>query len=230
MFSVLRRDSFTLFLGGIPIALGLLFYFLIGRWVYTVLLPRGQKGLESLIGIGSWADFLSYILLPLVTVVMFFFINWTFVLVVSLVASPFNDLISSRVERIVSGGNPESPRESFRKMLRRVRLIFVNEIKKIIFVVSLTILAFGLSLFPLLVPVSVLLSALLMSMSFLDYSWCRHQMPLGECLSHLRSSFGAYAVSGGIFMVLMSIPLVNLFSLPLAIIYFTILFTKRSEN
>ena len=226
---ILKKDRVILPLAFIPIVMGALIYLLLGGWIYGDVLGTGMEWMESHLGEGL-GETIRYVLATLISVVMFFFVSWTFVLIVSLLAAPFNDMISTRVERVLGGHERSSLDKSLKKMAKGILGIVLNEIKKIVFIIILGFFAFVLSIFPILSPISLMISALLMAVNFIDYSWSRHQMDFGECLAHLKSSFFVYSISGGLFMVLLSIPVINLFSLPLAVIYFTILFVKRSET
>ena len=227
--SVLQKDRIIILLALVPIVMGVLIYFLLGSWIYGDILGTGLEWIKSYLD-GDFGETIRYALVSLFTVIMFFLVNWTFVLIVSLLAAPFNDMISTRVEKVLVGLEMNTLDESLKKVTSRIFEIILNEIKKIIFIIILGFLAFGMGLFPILSPISLIISALLMAINFIDYSWSRHKMSFKECLFHLKSSLFVYGLSGGLFMVLLSIPVINLFVLPLAVIYFTILFVKRSET
>ena len=227
--SVLKKDPSIIVFCLIPVLLGLLIYFLLGHWIYGNLLDSALAWVESHTGEG-WRFLVRYLLLGVSTVFMFFLVNWTFVLIVSLLSAPFNDLVSSRVEMVLCGKGYLPARESFRDILKRIRDIFINEIKKLSFVILFSLTGLVLGFFPLLTPLTFIISSLLVTINFIDYSWSRHKMSFRECLMNLKASCFSYIVAGGIFMILISLPFLNLVFLPLAVIYFTILFVKRSED
>jgi len=229
-FKVLQKDKWTLALGMIPVLLGSIVYYFLGLWLYGDVLAMGKEWVENSLSSGGWGTVAYYMMMILLTVVMYFLISWTFVLVVSIIASPFNDLLSSRVEKVLLNEVPESISESFANTFKKIFITLLNETKKIAVIAIISLASFSLSFFPLLVPISVILSGLLLSANFLDYSWSRHDIALKGCLNGIRKSLLIYTVSGVVFLTLLSIPLVNIFCLPLAVIYFTVLFIENKHS
>ena len=74
--------------------------------------------------------------------------NYTFVLVVSLFASPFNDMIVDRVLKKQQGEEP-SLELSFKETLKRLPKTLMNETKKISLIVVLSIISLFYLLFHL---------------------------------------------------------------------------------
>ena len=225
-WKIFVSDKVIMAFGTIPVVIGVLIYFLLGGWLYGDFLNYGQKWVEKTITSGFWGDVLYYILAAVMTIALYFLVNWTFVLIVSLIACPFNDLISARVEKIVLQQQPDSVKESIRKMCVRYFKILINEMKKIAFVALLTFLSFIFSLAGL-VPISFILSALLLAMAFVDYSWSRHELSFAQCVKDVKRSFFSYTIAGAIFLLLMAVPFVNILALPLAVVHFTLLFAKK---
>jgi CysZ protein len=225
-FVILRKDKWTLLLSLIPVFIGISIYIVMGTWLYGDVFEWGKSLIETNIQ-GGWLSALSGVIILVLTVFFFFIINWTFVMIVGLIAAPFNDMISRRVEKILSGQLPPELSESFRIMLGRLGKTIINEIKKVIFLLTLTIVGFGISF--ILPPLGFIISALLYATNFADYSWSRHDLRLGLCLQDTRNSLIPYVLSGCGFLVLVAIPVVNLFILPYSTIYYTILFTKSQK-
>ena len=226
---ILKKDQKILLLALVPIIMGIVIYLLLGGWIYGEVLGAGTDWMESYLG-EDLGGAIRYVLVSLISILMYFMVSWTFVLIVSLLAAPLNDIVSTRVENALGEHKRDANNESSNKMIKRLFKIISNEIKKIIFIIILGFIAFALGFIPILSPISIVISCLLMAVNFIDYSWSRHQMSFSECFGHLKASFFVYSISGGLFMVLLSIPVVNLFALPVAVIYFTILFVKRSET
>jgi CysZ protein len=229
-FKIWRQDKWVLLFSLIPIFLGFLVYALVGNLIYTDLMAYLKTSLMSYFDQSGYASFVYYIVVTLVTVVLFFAVNWGFVLVVSVIAGPFNDLISTRVERTVLKLEQEEIQSSIKNMLKKLVATILNEIKKVSLVVLLTIFALVLNFIPLLSPVSFILSAILMSVTFLDYSWGRRGLTFKECVADVKKSFWSYGLSGAGFLLLFSVPLLNIFVLPFAVIYFTVLWSRRQVS
>lgn len=222
-FSIIKKDKIVALLGAIPITLGALIYYFVGSWFYNSMLASGKAFIDSNISEGTLGGILYYVLYFLIFLVLYFLINWTFVLLVSIIASPFNDLLSARVEKLHRGGELPSVQDSFKQMLGRILKTIFTELKKISLILILTIMAALLSLTQLLAPIGLALSGLLLAVQFLDYSWSRHELTFGDCVNEVKSNFINYLIAGILSAFLMTIPLVNLLVLPFAVVYFTIL-------
>ncbi len=223
---IMKSDKWIILFSMIPILIGIVLYYFLGQWLYVDVYEWGKQIIASKVESG-WLSVLSGLFVGVLTVFFFFVINWTFVIAVSLFASPFNDLISSRTEKISKGQAPPDISDSISRMMKRMVHTFINEIKKVIFILLVTIIGFIFSFF--LPPISVVISALLLAISFVDYSWSRHNLHFRKCLSDVRGSFLPYTASGGLFLVLVGIPVVNLFALPYSVIYYTVLFSKNQK-
>lgn len=229
-FKYIVKDKVNLFFTAIPLSIGTAIYFLIGKWMYGSVLDQGKDLIKQKISQGGFGDFLYYIIMAIMTVVLFFVINWTFVLVVSIIASPFNDLISSRIEKMERGQIPETVSQGFSKMFANLFGTIWNELKKVSVIGFFTIMAVLLSFFAVLMPFSFIISAILLSVQFVDYSWSRHNWSLGTCLNDVRRNLIPYLAMGSLFILAISIPVINLIVPPLATSYYTLLWIKRNQE
>lgn len=228
--SVMKGDKWIMLLSTIPVLIGLALYYWLGAWMYGDVLAWGNDWVKQAISNDSWGNVITWFIGIIMTVVLYFVISWTFVLIISIIASPFNDVISARVERAILGKAEQSIGESFSTMFKRILRILWNESKKILFIVSLSLVGFLFSLIPFLVPVSFVISAALLAVGFLDYSWSRHEMKLGECIADLKRSVVPYTLGGSVFLFLIAVPVLNLFLLPYAVVYFTVLFSNNQKQ
>lgn len=225
---IFKEDKWVSALSLVPIIVGATIYYFLGHYIYGDMLNMGKAWIETSVNSNGWGSFLYYIMVGILTIGFYFLLSWTFVLVVSGIASPFNDIVSRRVERVLAGEIPESIGASFTRISARFVKTIINEAKKIAFIIVLSILALGMSFIPMLAPIGIIISAVLLAVSFLDYSWSRHDMPFRECLNDIRKNFLSYAIMGGIFLALISIPILNLLLLPFGVVYFTVLYTDRN--
>jgi uncharacterized protein involved in cysteine biosynthesis len=137
-------------------------------------------------------------------------------------------VISQRIERKLRGQLPATDRAGgFRQALGWLVRSLANELKKLTVIVALTVAAVALNFVPFLFPLAFLLLALLMSSQFLDYSWSRHELPLGHCVRDLLASPFAHALAGAAFLMLVTVPLLNALVPALATSYYTVLWTNR---
>ena len=224
-FQMIKQDRYIQLLCLVPVLMGIVLYYLIGNWIFNDLYTMGHDYISGKMGEGSFASFFGYILVGLLSVGFYFIINWGFFLIVSMIAAPFNDLISERVEKGLQNDEKDPIGLSMKRIFKNIVFLIVHQIKKFLFFSLIGIIGFALSFtFP---PISIFISAILLGVSFLDYSWERHLMTFRESLADLRSNFFSYGMGGGIFLLLISIPIVNLFILPLGVVYFTVLFVNK---
>ena len=219
---MIKGDRVLLLLSLIPVLIGILFYGLLGGWVFSSVIPWANDLLQNWLSIEWLGAILGWIIKALMTILLFFVINWTFFLVVSLLASPFNDLISSRVEKKLMGVELGSIGSEFNGFFNKVIFILVNESKKVLIIMLLSLISLALSFFPLLSPLTIFLQAMLVAVNFLDYSWSRHDLKMSECARAYKEKFVENTLAGFIGVILLAIPGVNLVALPNLVVLFTI--------
>lgn len=162
---------------------------------------------------------------------VFLIMSWTFVLVVGIISAPFNSMLSSRIEDMLVGKKVDSDKQrTFREILSGLGRTFVDEFQKIFFIIILTGLALFLNLFPIFYPIGVFILALLMAVQFVDYSWSRHELRFGACVKDTVRNVIPYAGSGFLFLVLISVPIINSLVPALATSYYTVLWLNRQKR
>ncbi len=227
---LLFKDKVLLTLGMFPVLIGIGLYTLLGAKLYNFAMGEGQAYIQGKLGDGAGASVLYWVLFMIFFVLLFFIVNWTFVMIVSVLASPFNDLISSRVEKNILGTISKDEKFSISKLLKNFVKIAWNELKKVIFILFLTLLSGIFSLIPPLAPITFLLSALLLTIQFVDYSWSRHDYNVGRCIRDILSNLFSYTLGGVLFLFFMAIPGLNLLMLPVAVIFFTLIFVEKNKK
>ena len=226
---ILKKDKWIIVFGSLPAFISLIMFYFLGDFIFGNVLTYGKGQIESYLTSEGWSTFLYWIIAGFLTAIFFLLVNWFFFLIVSIIASPFNDLISSRTERILIGEQPIAINESVSVMLKKIVATVFTEIKKVLLIITVSLIALIFSFFPLFAPIGALLSSILMAASFLDYSWSRHGMKVRECVGHVKGNFIIYALTGGGCLLLVSVPLVNILILPFGTIFFTILFHENKR-
>lgn len=226
----LFADKINFMLAMVPVLIGIAVYVLLGGWVFQSVIPMGEEWVSSYFVNDTLGDIFYYMIVGLMTVFIYLLVSWTMVLIISLIASPFNDLISARIERKVRGKNPEDISKGFAGLIGKLFKTLFNEIKKVIMIIFLTLIAFALNLLPILVPVAFIMTAILFAIQFVDYSWSRHDMHSKECFRDARKNWIPYAISGSGFLLIATIPIVNLFLPSYATSYYTVLWTRLTDQ
>lgn len=227
---MLYKDKISFLLVLIPILIGVLLYVCLGQFFFSSLIGYGQTYIEEHLSNGTFGKAIYFLLVGILTVTLYFIVNWTFVLVLSILASPFNDLLSERIEKNYYGENTPSIGESLNGFFSKMVHTILNEIKKVFFILILSVVAFLLGYFPIFTPISILITIILLGINYIDYSWARHDILFKDCKKDIRKNLLSYALGGGIFMLIVSIPVINIIVPSLATSYFTILWIKNNEH
>lgn len=227
---MLFKDKVLFVFFSLPILIGVILYYFLGSAIYDFGMNQGKGLIQNYIENSTASVFLTYTVQIILYIVLFFIINWTFVLIISVIASPFNDMISSRIEKIINGQPLPSLGPAFNSIFKDIFFTIFNEIRKLSVIFLVTIFALVLNFIPLLTPISLFLTVLLVAVAYLDYSWSRHNMILKACLKDVSGNFLTYAVGGAFFFFLISIPVLNLLVPSWATSYFTMVWVKNNAH
>ena len=229
-YQLILKDKFSLLMVITPMIIGVLVYIFLGQAFLSQSIAYGDEIIQKYLSDSSFGKFLSIIITSILTILLFFIVNWTFVLFLSILASPFNDFLSQRIEKLAKESSASSDNSSFADFFKSIPGILFNEIKKVILILLLSLMAFILGYIPVLTPISVGITVLLLAISYLDYSWSRHDLSFKDCKSDIKKNFFSYLLGGGMFMVLVPIPIVNVIVPSLATSFFTVLWVKNNEH
>ena len=228
---VLLKDKTIFLLATVPVIIGVVLYYFLGSKLYQIIMIYGQDKIKDVIGDSTGAGLIYGVLFVFFMAILFFIVNWTFILVVSILAAPFNDAMSTLVEKRHTNLVPqEGGTFSIKGVFQNIFKTIWNEFKKVFIILALTCVAAILSFIPFLAPIGFLVSALLLAIQFIDYSWARHQWTARRCMKDSMAHVFSYTFGGGFFMLLMAIPGINLFALSIAVIYFTLLWASKNPD
>ena len=93
--SYMRNDKKVMLYSIIPVLIGFICYYFLGTYMFDKLEVFAREFLMSYVTVSGWVENLIQGLVGLVVLV---FVNFTFFIFVSIIASPFNDIISERIE------------------------------------------------------------------------------------------------------------------------------------
>lgn len=228
---IIFTDPINFVLSIVPTLIALAIYFLTITGIYTNS-DRLISLFRNYVYDSPHASVFGWILTAILIIFVFFIMSWTFILVVGIIAAPFNSLLSSRIEqklvqRVIMD---EDQGHALAQVKSTMAETFKNEFKKLAFLLAAGGFTFILNLIPLLYPVAVFLIATLLAIQFVDYSWSRHDMPFSACLKDVAKNIVPYFTSGVIFLALIAIPIVNALVPALATSYFTVLWLYRQKK
>ena len=222
---MIKEDKILLLLSLIPIAIGIIIYVTLGAWLYTSFIPGGVEWIQGKISLDWLGSFFSWIVKGLFFILFGALANYTFVLVVSLFASPFNDLIVDRVLKKKQGIDP-SLEVSLKESIKRLPKTIVNELKKISFILVLTVFSLVLSFIPFMAIVSLFIQVTLLSVTFLDYYWVKKDLSFRSCITDFKSDFIFNFSMGFIYFLVLFIPGGGVLFFPILLVSF---FTKNKN-
>ncbi len=171
---------------------------------------------------GSWffipLDWIRWILWPLFAVTFLFVIFYAFTIVANLLASPFNGLLSEKVEFILTG---ESPKQAPSSIISNIWPALRSEAVKLLYFLVRAIPLLLLFLIPVINLVApfiwLLFIAWYMTLEYCDYPMGNHGLSFQEQRNQLKKvRFRAIGFGGGI-TLLMLIPILNFFVMPAAV-------------
>jgi len=229
-FKMIFKDPINLLLALVPTVVALALY------LFTVVTifrnsDRFVSWFRGYIYTADQATVLAKVLTAILIIFVFVAMSWTFVVVVGIIAAPFNSMLSSRIEKsLVTHVITDGKQATLQKIGQGLGQTFRNEFKKLIFLALVAGLAFFLNLFPLFYPIGVFLVAVLLSVQFLDYSWSRHDLHFGSCLKDVMLNIIPYSLTGFLFLLLVTVPIINAFVPALATSYYTVLWLIRQNK
>jgi CysZ protein len=224
------RDPINLVLSIIPSLISLALY------IFLIVIISSNFNtfsslIQSYIPHGEIAGWIGNIVGFLFIIFVLLLMNWTYIILVGLISTPFNSVLSARIESYLSGDKLETDRQKTLKgIFSRFFKMIRSELFKLLFILGLTAISLVLNLFPFFYPISIVLLSFLLAIQFLDFSWSRHHFHFMDCFRDLIKSFGVYGTSGFFFLILMSIPFINSLVPAMATGHFTILWMNQQKR
>ncbi len=118
---LITRDPVNLFLAVVPTVLALFMYLFTAVWVF-----RHAKYIElflmDILPSKDAAGILGIIMTGILILFVFLVMSWTFVMVVGIIAAPFNSMLSSRIEKkLVQHVADPDKKEALQKKVASIR-------------------------------------------------------------------------------------------------------------
>ena len=211
----MRSDKKIIMYSIIPVLIGFICYYFLGTFLFGELESLAKGYISNYVQVTGWGETLLQWVIGFSIAIV---INFTFFIFVSVIASPFNDLISERIE-VIYELDPEGI--TFSEMVKKIPATLFNELKKVLIIIFVSIINLIIGVF--VPPLAFILTGLLFAVSFVDYSWSRRELSPKQCISELKRGFLPFMLGGSAFMFFISVPIVNLFFLPVAVVFFTTL-------
>lgn len=221
-FKLLFAPGFRLLSLG-PIAINLVIYLLLG-WYFVDLFSQTLNW--SLNRIPGWLSFLEPLAWIFFTLVLLIGFGYTFALLAAIVASPFNGLLAEKVARQRGQALVDTPL-TVQAITALIIKSFWREIVKLGYFLPRLIGVLVLSLMIGFIPVVGWLAAPLitllwaswnMAIQFIDYPADNQGLNFPQTIGAMQKRKLPCLGFGALVAALMSVPLLNLFVLPAAVI------------
>lgn len=199
-----------------------------------------QVLMERLLGLlPSWLpDFilsgLEYLLWPLFAILILIAVYYSFTIVANLLASPFNSLLAERVEQKLNG-LPVPEFRGYKALAGTIGKTILSEFRKVLYMLKWMPVLLLISIIPvvnLIAPFAwAAYGAWMLSLQYTDYAMGNHELFIKEELPLLRQNRSTAMGFGGVLTLLMMIPVVNFFVMPVGVAGGTVFWVKRlSQN
>ena len=168
----------------------------------------------------GWLSWLEYLLWPLFAIVIFIAVYYSFTLVANLIAAPFNSVLAERVEKKLNGETlPEF--KGYKALLVSLAKSLSSETKKILYMLKWMPVLLLISVIPVVNFIAPfawgLYGAWMLSLQYTDYAMANHELFFKDEISLLRKNRAVALGFGGMLTVMMMIPVVNFFVMPVGV-------------
>lgn len=170
--------------------------------------------------IPDWLSWLSYILWPLLVITILATFSYFFSTLANFIAAPFNGLLAEKVEEKLTGKKVND--DGVLTVVRDVPRIMAREWRKLVYVLPKAIGLFILLLIPALGqtlgPILwFIFTAWMLAIQYCDYPFDNHKVTFNDMRNSLKQKQGKAYTFGMLVSVLTTIPVVNLFVMPVAV-------------
>jgi CysZ protein len=225
-FRLLNKPGIRIYVA-MPLLINLLLF---GGLIWYGVSSFNQLVEEMMSSVPEFLDFLKWLIWLffslLATVTVFF----AFTPVANIVAAPFNALMSEKIEESLTGVAVSSD-TSFAQMAFDS---ITSQMRKLVYILLWTLGLFLFSLIPvinLIAPVLwVMFGSWLLSLEYLDYPMGNHDITFSEQKSRLKQRRGLSLGFGGAVMIMTSIPIINFFTMPVAVAGATVLWVQHLQH
>jgi CysZ protein len=170
----------------------------------------------------SWLAWLETLIWVLFGVVILVVVYYSFTLIANLISAPFNSFLAEKAEFILTGEKPAFDEP----IATQVRRAIVSELRKLLYILSrmipLAIISLILMFIPAVnagVPVLwFLFSAWLLANEYLDYTLGNHGLMFPQVREFSTARRSGALGFGGAVTLATSIPILNLFVMPAAVV------------
>ena len=178
----------------------------------------------------SWLAWLEWLLWPIFAVLILITVFYTFSIVANLLASPFNALLAERVEQKLNG-LPVPEFKGYKALAGTVLKTMMSEGRKVLYMLKWLPILLIISVIPVVNFIAPFAWAVygswMLSLQYTDFAMGNHQLYVKDELPLLRKHRSVSLGFGATLTLLMMIPVVNFFVMPVGVAGGTKFWVKR---
>lgn len=207
-------NKFYLIPGIINIVLITLFYFL-SRFVGGILIDSVNNILGG--NLNSSLQFILNFIIYLTIFAIYYLIYKTLILII---LSPFLSYISERTESIITGKGFNFSFKQNLYFIKRGIIVTLKSFLREFIMTCIILLLFFIPFINTIIPILLfMVQSYYIGFSFIDYTLERHDFETGTILIRENTIF--FLINGGLFTILLFIPIIGIFIAPLATVVAT---------
>lgn len=198
-----------------------------------ILLAKSQFDslMDKMLGwLPDWLSWLEWILWPLFAIVIFISVYYTFTIIANLLAAPFNALLAERVEQKLNG-QPVPEFRGYKALIGTIGKTFLSEFKKVLYMLKWLPVLLIISIIPVVNFIAPFAWAAygswMLSLQYTDYAMGNHELFFKQELGLLRKNRAVSLGFGGALTLMMMIPVLNFFVMPVGVAGGTAFWVKR---
>jgi len=178
----------------------------------------------------EWLAFLDYLLWPLFVALVVLIVFFSFTLLATTIAAPFNGFLAEKVETVVRGED-NFPPFHWRELVEMVPRTFAREWRKLVYLLPRMLFLLLLTFIPvvnlLAPPLWLLFGVWMMAVQYIDYPADNNKLSWDDMLAWLRARRWQSLSFGGITYAALLVPGLNLLVMPAAVAGATVLWVRE---
>lgn len=193
---------------------------LMGTGLYYLFSKLSQWISEVMGFLPEFLSWLHYLLWPLAVISILFSFSYFFSAAANIIASPFSGLLAEKVEQLLC--NEKVNDDGLFDMLKDIPRILKREWRKLVYYVPKALGLFLLLWIPAIGQVIgpvlwFIFSAWILAIQYCDFAFDNHKIPFETMRDDLKKRQSKAYGFGALVSVFTSIPVLNLFVLPVAV-------------
>ena len=180
----------------------------------------------------GWLAWLRWLLWPMFALIAMLIVFYLFTPVANLIGAPFNSLLAEKLE-VQLTGRPLPNEKGLRSLISDTSSAFINELKKLAYLVLWAIPLLILFLIPgvnVIAPfIWFVFSAWMLALEYCDYPMGNHSLLFREERRLLRQHRQLALGFGGAVMLMSAIPVLNFLAMPVAVAGATAMWVEQLQ-